>query len=107
MKLYLYGTKDGRWYVGRTSTGRLKQVEDFTEAILFTESTKDEAKDYLDSVWHLYSVEVSQPRLETPGSSEDNTPGASVKASSSEDGKLHPMDLFVGPVENLSTLNVQ
>lgn len=96
MKLYLFGTEDGKWYAGRTPAGRIKEVSDYTEAVLFTENTKDDAEYCIELGYGMYSIEVSQPKLETPGSSGSKAPGSGDKTSSFKEWELHPMDLFGG-----------
>lgn len=91
MKLYFYGTNDGKYYQGRSPSGRIKQTDELCEAVFFNEEAKDNAEECIELGYNLYSVDVSKPTLERKGS--DN-PVAPKPRDSFADWEIHPIDLF-------------
>ena len=71
MKLFIFGNKQGQWYIGRSPAGRVKYTDNFASAYFFLEEVAD-AEDCLELGLDLYSVEVSAPVLEK------NSTGAGV-----------------------------
>lgn len=94
MKLCIYGDGQGNYYQGRSPTGRVKYVSDYTAATFFSETDRDDAEDCLDLGLCLYAVEVSEPVLVRRGSGVSSTPG--IKEQSFDNWQVHPMDLFGG-----------
>ena len=91
MKLYLFGDGKGNWYSGRTPTGRIRTTTDYSEATLFAEGASEELADCLGLGYSLYSVEISEPKLEREGTGEI---ASSTTSSDFKSWEVHPMDLF-------------
>lgn len=91
MKFFIFGSKQGQWYIGRSPAGRVKYTDNFASAHFFLEEEVADAEDCLELGLDLYSVEVSAPVLER------NSTGAGVpvqKCSSFSQWEVHPMDLM-------------
>ena len=97
MKLYIYGDDNGKWYCGRSPAGRVKTTDDFTEATMFTEETVHEAEDCIMLGLNLYSIEISQPQLETQGDGSFPNSGSSFNM---KDWEIHSMNLFGDKEDN-------
>lgn len=93
MKLYAYGTDDGRWYQGRSPSGRVKECDSVTDAAFFTEDTKDDAADCIELGYNCYSMELGAPVLEQTATQPKKPTTSDFDYQSWE---VYPMNLF-GP----------
>ena len=90
MVLYIFGDGNGKFYQGRSPTGKVKMTSSYTEAAFFTESSKEDADDCVDLGLSLYSLEVSKPRLMHKGTGSSEQP----EEDSFQKWEVHKMDLF-------------
>lgn len=92
MKLFLFGDKQGQWYIGRSPSGRVQYTDNFAGAHFFPEEEVGDAEDCLGLGLDLYSVEVSNPVL-VKNSTEREVPVQD--GGTFAQWEVHPMD-FVG-----------
>ena len=91
MKVYAYRGEDGRWYAGRSPTGRVKWVNLVTNAVLFSSECVETAEDCEELGLDLYVMDISEPTLVRSATG----PAPENKSSfDMESFEVHPMDLF-------------